>query len=120
MNAQIGEELVRYSGGHEVFRHGSALGKHTEVFNAEMAGLSAAKKFILNSDPNLKPTHVIFYADNSSAISKIFEGLYGQAQEHSRNFRRTIGEILNDNPDSKVAISWGPGHTSITGNNKAD
>ena len=63
MNAQIGEELVRYSGGHEVFRHGSALGKHAKVFDAEMAGLSTAKKFILNSDPDLKPTHVIFYAN---------------------------------------------------------
>ena len=51
------------------------------------------------------------------AIQRIFEGSPGNAQAHSRGFRR---EILNADEEAIVAISWCPGHQGITGNKEAD
>src|SRR5258708_23373087 len=89
-----------------------------------MAGLRAAaeetKRFILNAWSEHTPERIIFYADNTAAITKIFEGAHGKAQQHSKGFRRAIGSILCNNTETKIAISWCPGHSGIIGNEEAD
>src|SRR5258705_12062331 len=68
---------------------------------------------ILNSWTEPKPKRVIFYADNSATITKIFEGAHGKAQHHSKAFRKVISSILCNNPETKIAISWCPGHSGV-------
>src|SRR5260370_13658476 len=95
-----------------------------EVYNAEMTGLSKAgemaKNFILNGDWNHQPTCIVFYTDNSAAISHIYKGTPGKAQKQLLAFRKHIQDILNEVEEAMVAISWVPGHTDIIGNETAD
>src|SRR5260370_13201464 len=89
-----------------------------------MTGLSTAgeatKQFILNRDWVQQPSHIVFYADNSAAISCIYKGTPGKAQEQSLTFRNHIKDILKETEDTLIAISWVLGHANITGNEKAD
>src|SRR5258708_369921 len=43
-----------------------------------------------------------------------------KAQEQSLAFRKTIGQILDEHNDIKMAISWCPSHMGIPGNERAD
>ena len=119
-----GYGVIGYAQGCEVFRQGKVLGEHTEVYDTEMAGLQAAaeetRRYILDEWTETKPKRIIFYADNSAAITKIFEGAHRKAQQHSKAFRRVIGMILCTNTETKIAISWCPGHSSIIGNEETD
>ena len=79
------------------------------MYDAEMAGLQAAAEeaFKYTTDPKTtqKPSKIIFYADNSAAIRKIFEGAQGKAQSHSREFRRHPGchQLVPRTPRHKEA-----------------
>jgi len=119
-----GYGVIGYAQGHEVFRQGKALGEHTKVYNTKMVGLQAAaeetRRYILDEQTETKSERIIFYADNLAAITKIFEGAHGKVQQHSKAFRRAIGMILCTNTETKIAISWCPGHSSIIGNEEAD
>src|SRR5258708_2233652 len=116
--------VVGYYLGEVAFSTKGALGEQAEVFDTEMAGLSAVgkatKQFILNGEWAQQPTRIIFYADNSAAIACIHKGSPGKAQEHSLAFRNHITEVLNKVKDALVAISWVPGHSNIAGNKEAD
>ncbi len=119
-----GYGAVGYYLGEIAFTMKGALGEQAKVFDAEMTSLNeagkAAKQFILNGAWTKQPTRIVFYADNTAAISRIHKGTPGKAQEHSLAFRRNIAEILNVVKDSLVAISWVPGHSNVPGNEEAD
>ena len=119
-----GYGAISYYLGKTIFKIKGALGEQAEVFNAEMTGLSTAgeatKQFILNRDWVQQPSHIVFYADNSAAISCIYKGTPGKAQEQSLAFRAHIKDILKEVEGALIAISWVPRHSSIHGNKKAD
>ncbi len=116
--------VMGYCLGRVAFTMKGALGEQAEVYDTEMASLSVAakttKQFILNGMWTQQPTHIVFYTDNSAAISCIHSGTLGKAQEHSLAFRKHIAEILNSVKEALVAISWAPGHSNIPGNKEAD
>ncbi len=110
--------------GELVFEKQGALREQTKVFDAEMIGLSTAREtaklFILNGNWTHQLTQIIFYADNTAALTRIYKGTPGKAQAQSLAFRSHIGDILNEVENALVAISWVPGHTGIAGNKKVD
>ncbi len=80
----------------------------------------ATRDYLLAEPLHPKPSNIIFYTDNAGAITRIFDGAPGKAQAHSRAFRKTIGKILREQDDTRIAISWCPGHSGISGNDAAD
>ncbi len=121
---RTGYGIVAYNKGQIVFEKNGALGEHTEVFDAEMAGLHMAaetmRDFLLAEPHHLKPSNIIFYADNAGSITRIFNGAPGKVQSHLRAFRRTIRKILKEQDGIRIAISWCPGHSGISSNNATD
>ncbi len=119
-----GYGVAGYYLGRVVFETKGALSEQAKVFNTEMTGLSeagkAAKHFILNGDWTHQPFHIVFYTDNSATISHIHKDTPGKAQEQSLAFRSHIKDILNEVDDTLITVSWVPGHTNITRNEKAD
>src|SRR5260370_19250243 len=85
------------------------MGKPTEVFDTKMAGLHAdatkTRCFIENMPQNRRPSKTVFYADNTGAIHRIFEGSLGKAQAHSRGFRKEICNILNEMKRQKFQLA---------------
>ncbi len=79
-----------------------------------------AKSFIINGEWTQQPTQIVFYADNTTAISHIYKGTPGKAQAQSLSFRKHINDILNEVKEALIAISWVPGHAGIARNEKAD
>ena len=75
-----------------------------------MAGLHEAaletQKYIKDEHTSPKPNNIIFYANNTAVIQKIFKGTQGKAQDHSCSFRRVISKILEEFPNTRIAISW--------------
>ncbi len=102
----------------------NAPGEHTEVYDAEMIALRKAaeevQRMIGGSYGNVNPKLITFNADNVAAINKISSGTPGKAQGRSMAFRETITQILDEQEDNKVAISWCPDHKGIPGNERAD
>ena len=82
--------LVGYNRGQKVFEKNGALGEHTKVFDAEMAGIQMAaeetRKYLSAEPLSPKPSNIIFYGDNMETINRIFDGALGKAQAHSRTF----------------------------------
>src|SRR5260370_31121106 len=70
-----GFRVIGYNQGRKVFEWREALGEHTEVFNAEMAGLHAAameaRWYIKNKPANRRLVKIVFYMDNMGAIHRI-------------------------------------------------
>ncbi len=99
--------VIGYNQGKKVFETSRAMGQHTEVFNAEMAGLHMAaieaRHFIKNEPPDNRPQKIAFCTDNTGAIQRIFKGSPGKAQAHSRGFRYEILNILNTDEEAMVA-----------------
>jgi len=79
-----------------------------------MTGLSKAGEW------TQQPTQIVFYADNTMAISHIYKGTPGKAQVQLLSFRKHINNILNKVKEALIAISWVPGHAGIARNEKAD
>src|SRR5260221_1693139 len=81
---QTGYRVAGYYLGKRVFERKGALGEQAKVYNTEMTGLSeareAAKSFIINGEWTQQPTQIVFYADNTAAISHIYKGTPGKAQ----------------------------------------
>ena len=80
----------------------------------------ATRDLLLAEPPHSKPSNIIFYTDNAGSISRIFDRAPGKAQAHLRAFRRMIRKILKEQDNIRIAISWCPGHSGISGNDTAD
>ena len=62
-------------------------------------------------------SHIHFYADNTGAIQRCFNGSIGKAQQSSTYFRAAILDTL---PTVELEIDWAPLHTRNPTNETAD
>ena len=120
---RVGASYVALRQNHLLFGRRIAMSPRAEVFDAEMAGLSWAARdatAYLSEHPDLQIRHLYFFADNTSAISTIFEVKTSTAQGYSRSFRELTTAFLDAHPENTVTVEWTPGHEGITGNEMAD
>ena len=126
-------EGIRYTGwGFAIYLYGKlvrtdkgALGRHAEVYDAEMEALASAADAVTQllgdpSDDFVEVNSVHFYSDNTGAIQRIFSAKPGKAQQCSTCFRDAVLDILDRDDVITVSIKWAPGHHDIEGNEQAD
>jgi hypothetical protein len=106
---RTGYGVVAYRASREIFRKSGALGSHVEVYDAEMRGLAveaeALYDYLFNlADVAHEITHIHFYADNTGAIQRCFNGSMGKAQQSSTDFRAETLEILDTLPEAELEI----------------
>ncbi|KAL1740942.1 RnaseH domain, transposon factor [Schizophyllum fasciatum] len=77
-------------------------------------GLQDAIHYI-QTHPHIKHIHI--YANNTSAVSAIFDPL---PKMHCVAFHCQACQFLDDDPARTLSVAWVPGHQDIRGNNKAD
>jgi hypothetical protein len=85
-----GAGYVIYRGRVKVHENGIALGKHVEVYNTEMEGLTCVAEAVkgllatMQEARNIKSIH--FFTDNTRALQRIHKGMPGKAQDCSWHF----------------------------------
>lgn len=95
----------------------------SEVYDAEMTALAWAAQNVdtyIREKENASIRHLRFFADNTAAISVIFEAKMGPSQGDSRIFREIVTRFLEADPNHTVNIEWTPGHKGIIENEIAD
>ena len=109
--------VIGYNQGRKVFERREALGEHTKVFDAEMAGLHAASTkarwFIENKPTNRRPVKIVFYVDNTGAIHRIFKGSPGSSTSPLK--RLQMGDLQptklkQGGKSGHHLVPWAPGH----------
>lgn len=119
---RVGAAHIAFYKGKPKFRRILNMGRKAEVYDAEMTALAWAANdathFVKTNGPNIK--HLHFSADNTAAISTIFDPQARSSQGPSRRFREKITNFLNEDPSHTVEVDWSPGHKGIQGNELAD
>ncbi|QRV91224.1 Reverse transcriptase from mobile element jockey protein [Ceratobasidium sp. AG-Ba] len=119
---RVGAGFLITRSGREVSRGKLSLGPRADVFDAEMMALaiSAKRAAYMVSQSQSPPPFIIFSSDNQAAVRSISSLKPHAAQAASIMFRRSIDQILTDNPHISITVQWIPGHSDFHGNNRAD
>jgi ribonuclease HI len=139
---RTGAAYAVYHRGREIASGSFGLGRKAGVYDAEMLALAAAAvrldtlitaslRASINSPitpSNTSPstlfttpiTQVTIFADNTSAISSIYEIRPHPAQRASIIFRRHVDAILRVTDVTRFQVAWAPGYKGIAGNERAD
>jgi hypothetical protein len=139
---RTGAAYAIYHMGREIATGSFGLGRKAGVYDAEMLALAAASvrldplisaslRASINSPvtPSDTPpstlfttpiTQVAIFADNTSAISSIYDIRPHPAQRASIIFRRHVDAILRVTDVTRLQVAWAPGHKGIAGNKRAD
>ena len=72
-----------------------------------------------NTDPTA-PSRVVISSNNTGALYRIFNGSPGKAQASSLTFHNNILNLLDQNENLHITLTWCPGHLDIEGNKRAD
>jgi ribonuclease HI len=104
----------------EIYAQSIGLGSKAEVYDGELMGLSrgAQKAVQLARERNI--SHLLFFADNTSAICAAFDPKPRQGQLLCHIFHNAITGFLDENENNTVEVNWAPGHQDIPGNDRAD
>ena len=123
--SRSGTGWVLYWKGTERRNGSEGMGKHANVYDAEMLallrGLETAIEFQLAMPKeNRKQSRIILFADNTSSVASIINEKPGSSQHISQKFMETATNFLNKNRRASIEVSWVPGHMKIAGNDRAD
>ena len=98
-----------------------SLGKHVEVYDAELFGIlqatDHARQWI---EQNRDIKTIWIFVDNQAAIHRCLKPHPTAGQHLSLQIIDNIQTILTTRPDTQVRIQWVPGHTAVHGNDRAD
>ena len=112
--SRVGAGATAYHEGREVAYGRLGLGRHAEVFDAEMAavalGTEKAEEFIQNF-PNT--THIAFFTDNAAATTAITDPKPKTLQYFTIKFHQIIQPLLETHANLSVSISWCPSHLLV-------
>jgi ribonuclease HI len=81
-----------------------------------MAAIAACKLAKRKNNAN----HIFLFADNSAAVSAIFDPKPGPGQIYAIRTHHHLTRFLDSHPNNQVTIAWYPGHKNIRGNERAD
>ncbi|KAI0054578.1 hypothetical protein BV25DRAFT_1766088, partial [Artomyces pyxidatus] len=65
-------------------------------------------------------SHVHIFADNTSAISTIYDSTAHPAQAASIIFRKNVDLLLTESAALRISVQWAPAHKGIKGNERSD
>ncbi|EAU90359.2 hypothetical protein CC1G_09041 [Coprinopsis cinerea okayama7 len=82
-----------------------------------MMGLTIATN-IASQNPAIR--HIYLYADNTAAITSIFDPKPSGGQLYSRSFYETATKFLDSDPRNHIHLTWCPSHHGIPGNERVD
>ncbi|RDB27809.1 putative RNA-directed DNA polymerase from transposon BS [Hypsizygus marmoreus] len=117
----VGWGVVGYHRNREVITRRGGMGHTAEVYDAELTGLvwaaREATKFA-HHHPEIKHIHI--YADNTAAVTSVFEPKTAPGQYNMRTFNKITTDYLARDAGNTVHVQWCPGHTDVKGNERAD
>ncbi|KAF5379687.1 hypothetical protein D9615_005656 [Tricholomella constricta] len=117
----VGWGVVGYHNSREVITRRGGMGHTAEVYDAELTGLVvAAQEAIRHTQHNPVIKHVHIFADNTAAVTSVFEPKTAPGQYNMRTFNKIVTEFLDKDPTHTVIVEWCPGHTDVKGNERAD
>ncbi|KNZ81045.1 hypothetical protein J132_03034 [Termitomyces sp. J132] len=113
--------LVSYHKDREVITRRGGLGQKAEVYDAELVGLTyAAVEAVKYTKSHEVIKHIHLYADNSAAVTNVYEPKEQPGQQVMEKFTSLINNFLDGDPERTVHVECCPGHTEVPGNERAD
>ncbi|KAF5379794.1 hypothetical protein D9615_005662 [Tricholomella constricta] len=95
----VGWGIVGYHNDREVVTRRGGLGHTAEVYDAELTGLVvAAREATRHTCHNPIIKHIHIYADNTAAVTSVFEPKSAPGQYNMRSFNKIITEFLDQDP----------------------
>lgn len=117
---KVGSGWVGFHLAREVISGKVNLGGNNEVFDAELLGLERALDEAITFARTHGIHHIHTFLDSQSTIQAIAGSPPLSSQSVALQIRESISSFLDSDASNHLHISWIPGHTNISGNERAD
>ncbi|KAF5313927.1 hypothetical protein D9619_013086 [Psilocybe cf. subviscida] len=118
---RVGAAAVVYWKGQEIRHIRMGLGGRAEVYDGELAALMMGISVAIDeAQKNHNIKHIHLFADNTSAISAIYDPKPKSGQQYKHTFYEKANMFLDSDNSHQLSISWCPSHCGVAGNDRAD